>query len=341
MIRTANPGTGPMHHRGQHTNELGRPLRSLTTIAVLVSLGALQACSTVPRSNDRLDDARTRYQNASTDPQISVNAPGELKQASSTVDAAGRAFEQRESVAVVDQLAYLAGQQVSIAVETSKQRAAEKAVVAADSERDRIRLNARTREADAAKIDAVSSRQAAVNAQQDTNAALARADAERQAASTANAAAQNSAQQTLVAEQRTRELEVMLRELQATPTPRGAVVSLSDVLFDTDRAALKPGAMRNLDQLAAFFKRYPDRSLVIEGFTDSSGTEVHNLDLSEKRARAVRDALSERGVSLDRMSARGYGEAFPVAGNDTPGGRQMNRRVEVVISEDGKTVLPR
>jgi outer membrane protein OmpA-like peptidoglycan-associated protein len=113
------------------------------------------------------------------------------------------------------------------------------------------------------------------------------------------------------------------------------------VLFDTNQAQLKPGGMRNVLKLANFFKEYPQRTVLIEGFTDSTGSAGSNQDLSERRAGSVRTALLDMGISKDRMTSRGYGESYPAAGNDTATGRQLNRRVEVVVSDESGKIAPR
>ncbi|HYD66370.1 OmpA family protein [Azospirillum sp.] len=138
---------------------------------------------------------------------------------------------------------------------------------------------------------------------------------------------------TAVLQARNAELERQLAELQAERTERGIVMTLGDVLFAVNRAELTPGAEARLDRLAEFLRRNPDRTVRIEGYADATGAAGHNLDLSERRAAAVRDALTARGVSPGRVVAQGFGEARPVASNATESGRQANRRVEVVISD--------
>jgi outer membrane protein OmpA-like peptidoglycan-associated protein len=110
-------------------------------------------------------------------------------------------------------------------------------------------------------------------------------------------------------------------------------MTLNDVLFDTGRATLKPGADRDLDRLAQALKDNPNTRVLIEGHTDSVGGEDYNQVLSERRAEAVGDALRTRGVPPDRFDVKGLGKAFPVASNDTQAGRQQNRRVEIVFSD--------
>jgi outer membrane protein OmpA-like peptidoglycan-associated protein len=120
------------------------------------------------------------------------------------------------------------------------------------------------------------------------------------------------------------------------------VLTLGDVLFDTGRAELNPGAGRKLDQLAQFLSEHKERRVQIDGFTDSIGSDSYNEELSRRRADAVKSALLVRGIDSSRISTQGYGKAFPVANNTDSGGRQLNRRVEVVIGGDnGTTIAPR
>jgi outer membrane protein OmpA-like peptidoglycan-associated protein len=137
------------------------------------------------------------------------------------------------------------------------------------------------------------------------------------------------------------QLNARLSELNAKKTDRGMVVTIGDVLFDTGQSQIKSGGLRSMDKLVSFMQAYPQRRAMIEGFTDSVGSDDLNQALSSRRADAVRMALVGMGVASDRLAAKGYGEAFPVAGNESSGGRQMNRRVEIVLSDDGGVVAPR
>ena len=129
-------------------------------------------------------------------------------------------------------------------------------------------------------------------------------------------------------------LQAEVDQLKATPTPRGLVLTLGDVLFDTGKAQLNPGSARKLDQLAQFLNSHPERRVQIDGYTDSVGTDPYNQDLSQRRADTVKFALIARGIDPSRIGTQGYGKGFPVADNTDSGGRQLNRRVEVVIGED-------
>src|SRR5690606_3586415 len=111
---------------------------------------------------------------------------------------------------------------------------------------------------------------------------------------------------------------------------------------DLNRAELKPGGLRDIEKLARFLQENPERHVIVEGYTDSSGADAYNLQLSERRANAVRAALVKMGVDPRRIVSQGYGEEYPVASNGSNSGRAMNRRVEVTISNvDNKPVAPR
>ncbi len=138
---------------------------------------------------------------------------------------------------------------------------------------------------------------------------------------------------------RTREAQIT--ELEATKSERGLVITLGDVLFDINKSELRSGAEYTIGKLAAFLAEYPTRNLLIEGFTDSTGTAEYNQGLSERRADAVRNILVNRGIDSRRIMTRGCGVDFPVANNQTAEGRQRNRRVEVIISDGDGHILER
>lgn len=327
----------------------------MTVIAVAI----LSGCNSVPPKNPTLADAHSSYDSARANPLVTNLAALELKEAGDSLNKADVALSKGESDATVNQLAYIARQQVAIAQETSKRKSAELAVANAGAKRDQIRLEARTAEADAAKqqvaiVQETADQQAAasrVNAQRaqnrinaaeaDTRAAEQQvefvseiADAQAAALETADANAQRDKQ--IIALQ-----EIELKELNARKGDRGMVITLGDVLFSTNKAQLQSGGMRNLQKLADFLKLYPRQKVLIEGFTDSTGSDGHNQELSDQRAHAVRMALIDMGIGGDRVTARGYGEAFPVGSNKTAAGRQLNRRVEIIISDGKGNIAPR
>ncbi len=169
-------------------------------------------------------------------------------------------------------------------------------------------------------------------------AALARQHAKRaaQAAAIAEQQAARADQRSTAA--RRAELERELAELKARETEHDLVLTLGDVLFTPNHSAPTTAALRKLSPFVTILKEQPQRSIRIDGYTDSSGTESSNLDLSQRRADAVRDFLIDNGISPRRITARGYGKANPIASNTTLAGRRENRRVEVIVPREGRRV---
>ncbi len=209
-------------------------------------------------------------------------------------------------------------------------------------------------QAQAARTQAESDAANARNATADAQAATARAQSDNAAnqasSATALSAAQADADQsrrdTLTAQQatqqaesdkaamRTRLSEQLNAILQTRETARGLIVSLSDVLFDTGKFSLKPGAREKLAKVAGILLAYPGLNIEVGGYTDNVGADEMNQTLSENRAGAVRDYLVQQGVAPNSVSSRGFGNSLPVASNDSSAGRQQNRRVELLVSGD-------
>lgn len=135
-------------------------------------------------------------------------------------------------------------------------------------------------------------------------------------------------------------LQAEIDALKAKQTERGLVMTFSDVLFDTGKAELAPSAKPRLDQLATFLQDHPSRRVQIDGFTDNVGGDSYNMELSRSRADAVQSSLLARGIDPSRIHTSAYGKSFPVASNSNASGRQLNRRVEVVIGNDDGSGIP-
>ena len=172
------------------------------------------------------------------------------------------------------------------------------------------------------------------------NEEVEKGNAERQAVlvEAREAEARRRTNEAQMANQRATTLEQELAELKAKKTDRGMVLTLGDVLFDTGKATLKPGAYGTVDRLANVLNQAPDRKVMIEGHTDSVGSEELNQALSERRAAAVQTALLERGVRSDQIVAVGKGKNYPIASNEDAGGRQRNRRVEMIFTDSKSQV---
>jgi outer membrane protein OmpA-like peptidoglycan-associated protein len=284
--------------------------KSITGMGLALVLGA---CASMPQPNAALEDARAAVQTAEADPNVAKYAPLDLDRARKDLSVAESAALNHHE-AETNQAAYLAAQNARIAQAHGAAKADDARVAAGQSERDRIVLAARTREAENAKAAAANSQAVAadaLNQRDQANEEAARAQAE-------------------------------LEALKATPTPRGLVLTLGDVMFDTGKAELKSGGVRKIEQLAQFLTEHPERRVQIDGFTDSVGSDAYNEELSQRRADAVKAALVSRNVDPARISTEGYGKAYPVASNSDSGGRQLNRRVEVVIGgANGSAIAPR
>lgn len=302
-------------------------MKTRSTMSLLAAAVLATACATAPMTTPTLDQARADFVAANNNPQVSQYAPLEFKQASEALDQANAAAARREAVADVDRLAYVAKQRIASAMEVARAKAAEADIANASRERDQVRLEARTAEADRARREAEAAQAAAAQAQQQAQSAQQQA-----------AAAQ---QQNAALAQRAAVLEALLVELQAVKTERGYIVTIGDVLFATNQASLTPNGMSTLRKLADVMAQNPNRTVLVEGFTDSTGSSSYNQELSQRRAEAVASALGSMGVPRNRIAMKAYGEAFPVAPNDTASNRQLNRRVEIVLSNENAQIPPR
>jgi len=267
---------------------------------------ALAACAGAPQPNAALESAHAAVQAAQADPNVAKYAALDLEAAQKQLAVADDAALHHKEAAI-GQPAYLAAQNARLAQARAAAKADDARVAAGQADRDRIMLEARNKEVH--------------QAQTEKNAALSQRDQ---------------------ATEQTERLQSELDQLKAKPTPRGLVLTLGDVLFDTGKAQLNPGSQRKMDQLAQFLTEHAERRVQIDGFTDNVGSEAYNDDLSRRRAEAVKSALTARGIDPSRIGTEGYGKAYAVASNDNSGGRQLNRRVEVVIGQDnGSAIAPR
>lgn len=304
-----------------------------TPLALAMAL-FMTACSSVPTSTPTLQQARNDFAAAQNNPIVTQHAALELKQAGESLALADAAASKRESPEEVDKLAYVAKQKIALTQEVSKRKLAEADVTFAGKDRDQMLLAQRTHEANQAIASAQQSNMTARVAQADA------AIANRQANMAQDATAE-AQRQALEAQTRAAQLEVMLTDLAAKKTERGIIITLGDVLFGTDLARLNANGVHTIKKLAVVLQQNPQRKVLIEGFADSTGADAHNQVLSERRANAVRVALLEQGIAPERIDSRGYGEMYPVASNDTASNRKLNRRVEIVLSDDTGKIMAR
>lgn len=286
-------------------------------ILLLSLAGLIGGCAVMGDVEEPLNGARTAYREAAADADAQTHAPVELRIAQHSLGQAERMARASVDPALVAHHAYLATQRARTARELGQARAAQAARAQASA-----RAAMQAEQARNEKLQAMARRAEIAR----TEAELQLKESERQ---------QNAVVVDLGEEMKRlqHELAQVKAEQKAQRTERGWIITLrSDLLFDGGSAALKPGAQRSIESLAQFLRRNPERDIAIEGFTDSTGPLDGNRRLSEHRAAAVKDALVRMGIDAARIDARGYGPAFPVATNATPTGRQLNRRVEIIIN---------
>jgi len=316
---------------------------SVVMSIILFTIG----CATIPEEekNMALERARATYSKAQADPKIAANAQVAMYEAAQALHEAEQARDSEE----LQHLAYIAERKAQLAIEVAEQKMAENEIARLSMEKDKIVLEAREREIKWARGEAEARALEAERARKEAEAKAreierAKSEAEAKALEAEQAKKETEAKQReaemarLQAEEavaKRQQLESEIKELQAKQTERGIILTLGDILFATGKSVLMPGAADTIDKLAAFLKKYSNRTVLIEGHTDSVGGETYNLGLSHNRADAVKAALVAKGVSEDRIKTKGYGESQPVASNATSGGRQLNRRVEIVISDEG------
>lgn len=290
-------------------------------ILSLILVAAIAAgCAMSPVAERQLEEARAAYRLASEDPRVQRHAQPELGGAAQALQAAERMANDGAASELIEHNAYLAARRAETALRTAQTRQAEADLVAAREERRRLRFEG---EAAAARARAQQAEIARLEAE--ARAKLLEEEKQRRSEQEKTAASELAAE--------VKRLENELADVRAKQTERGWILTLkNELLFDSGGATLKSGARRALDNLSEFLRKYPDRDLAIEGFTDSVGSKELNQSLSERRAYEVKAALVTRGIEPQRIDARGYGPSFPVASNATETGRQLNRRVEIVIN---------
>ena len=273
--------------------------------------------------------SREAVQTAEDAREIAVKKMGEMRLASERQDSADAQAQSR--------------QQADDARRQKEQAQSDTAQAQSDTARAQAARAQADSDAARARSDAADSRAATAQAQSDmansqaaSASAVSAAQADAEQSRLAAQQAQLSAQQaeTDKAAMRAKLSEQLNTILQTRDSARGLIVSMSDVLFDTGKYSLKPGAREKLAKVAGILLAYPGLNVEVGGYTDNVGGDAMNQTLSENRAGSVRDYLVQEGVATSSVSARGFGNTLPVASNDNSAGRQQNRRVELLVSGD-------
>jgi outer membrane protein OmpA-like peptidoglycan-associated protein len=267
----------------------------------LAALLCISGCA--PRQNVEVEKVESDFALLSDNPTAQSAAPAEFAEAQKAVRETRQAWEKRGDKEETEHLAYLAERKTQIAAWKIRQAQAEQTAANLKEQRKELLDNAQ-------QLNTLRAEQKASQLQQSVTQYQQESAAQRQTI-------------TL--------LEQRLGKLQARSTARGLTLSLGDVLFETNKAELKPGAEHNLSPLVEYLRDNPDQQVVIEGHTDNVGTAEFNQSLSARRADAVKTALIHQGVEANRITARGLGESLPVASNDSAAGRLQNRRVDITL----------
>ncbi|HZS96236.1 MAG TPA: OmpA family protein, partial [Terriglobales bacterium] len=286
----------------------------------------------IAKADEQLRQAETAYRS---------------KQDKRTIEAAAREAAQTAEESRVMAVKQKAEEEAQAQAAAEKKAADDRAAKArADAEaqaRARVEADTARAQAEKAKAEALQAAQEAARQKQEAEQAKAEAVAQQQAlaaeADKARQAAAQSEQARQQAEKEKQDLRARLLQqlntvLATRDSARGLIANMSDVLFKSGSSELLAGARERLAKVSGIVLAYPTLKLSVEGHTDSIGSDDYNQQLSEKRAASVREYLVQQGIASDSIVATGFGKTSPVATNDTPEGRQQNRRVELVLSGD-------
>ncbi|MFA5180008.1 MAG: OmpA family protein [Syntrophales bacterium] len=307
-------------------------MKTLQYLIIMAFVALFAGCATV--APNELVNARSAYQQASQGPAQQL-VPAELHKAREALNQAELSFQDDPDSQKTKDLAYVAQRK-------SEQAGALGAMAADKASKDKANVDFQKKQTEIVKQGkqdlSDSERQAAdIRAELDKQAAV------KEVKDNANAEMAEHAKQDLRdSEQRTADARAELAAIAAVKEDeRGLIVTLSgSVLFRSAEANLLSSAQVKLDQVANALLAVPARNLIVEGYTDSQGSQSYNQNLSQRRAEAVRDYLVQKGYPADRIQARGKGENSPIADNASAEGRANNRRVEIVIERELRATNP-
>ena len=326
--------------------------RTLTPILLVLMLVLLSACVAPPKKDLALERVRDELDSLKSNTELAGYAPLALGEAE-------RALRSAEQASGDDlyrsYLVYMADHRIQIARTMAEREQYEQTLDELEDQHSAMLIKAAQLEADQARAEAERARLLVATTSEDAQRAREEKELalqkEAESARAAELSAEEATQARRLAESRASEAEFARREadlasqqitsltrqlenLQLRQTESGVVVTLGDVLFATGQAPLVEGGRTSLEEVVDLLQTEPDKKIRVEGHTDSRGDAEANLQLSEQRAQAVREALISLGVSADRVTALGMGEDFPIASNEDEDGRAQNRRVDVILLDN-------
>jgi outer membrane protein OmpA-like peptidoglycan-associated protein len=324
-------------------------IRSYLLIGLLAGLMSLQAaCTTAPKKDLALEQVRSQLEELESDPELSGYATLALGEAERALRQAETATGETQRIHLI----YMADRRIQIARAIAQREQLEQELDRLDTERNELLVKASQLEAEQARLEAEQARlmsqataEEAQRAREEAMQAQHReAESERTArqaieeaeqakalAASSATAAQLARREAELAIEQADTLRRQLENLQLRQTESGVVVTLGDVLFESGQTELREEAMASLVEVVDLLQSEPDKNIRIEGHTDSVGDANTNLEISQKRADAVFEALVSLGVDASRVTTQGMGEDFPIASNETEEGRAQNRRVDVIL----------
>ena len=340
------------------------------TLFALMTAVLLSSCASSPKVDPRVNALQAAYDDLAARPELANRAVDEMSRAQRALNQV-RERPRNIKDSAYDYSLYATDRLIQLAEFSARRRLAEDRRQELVREQERLILMARTREAERAKQEAEEARLSAAEALALREQALAEAAQAQQMRDAAQQAQLQAEEKQLMAEQAAqsalsdaekaqalaaaeaakaeaaraeaeaakaemRSLRNQLSELEAKQTERGLLITLGDVLFEFNQSELKSGATRNLQPLAKALIERPQQTVIVEGHTDSVGSKEYNMNLSQRRAQAVKDYLTQQGIESTRISTQGMGPDFPVASNGSESGRQQNRRVEVILPTDNE-----
>lgn len=321
-------------------------------LAVTLAL-TLSGCASGPKKDLALEQVRTQLERLKADENLQGYAPLALNEAE-------RALRQAEQAGGNEtqrlHLIYMAERRIEIArtiaqheqleteynrLETERnnllvwasQREAEEARM--EAERARVMSQATAEDAERARMQAAEAREREMMSARTAEQMREEAQQARVLAETSATAAELAQREAELASQQAASLRRQLENLQLRQTESGVVVTLGDVLFESGATDLVPEAQASIEEVVDLLQTEPDKRIRIEGHTDSTGSDDTNLRLSQQRADAVLTELVSFGVEASRITSVGMGEDFPIASNETEEGRSRNRRVDVILLDEG------
>jgi len=326
--------------------------RSYLLIGLLAGLMLLQAaCTTAPKKDLALEQVRSQLEELESDPELSGYATLALGEAERALRQAETATGETQRIHLI----YMADRRIQIARAIAQREQLEQELDRLGTERNELLVKASQLEAEQARLeaeqarmmsqataeDAQRAREVAMQAQhreaeseRTARQAVEEAEQAKALAASSATAAQLARREADLALEQADTLRRQLENLQLRQTESGVVVTLGDVLFETGQTELRQEAMASLVEVVDLLQSEPDKNIRIEGHTDAVGDANTNLEISQRRADAVFEALVSLGVVAERVTTQGMGEDFPIASNETDDGRAQNRRVDVILLDE-------